>query len=172
MVEKTATVATTDAESGDSLRVYEIGYMVTSSVEEAGLEKIVSAIRGAIEKEGGNFIAEGAPTATKLAYGIAGSVGGKKIIHDRGYFGWLKFEAESSAASALNEFLKAQTDILRHIVFKTVREDTRAKMKAPTLREVRRTDTIKAAPRQAPAEAGAPVSEEDLEKALQDITTD
>jgi len=54
-----------------------------------------------------------------------------------------------------------------------VREDTRAKMKAPTLREVKRTDTIKSSPRRVPTEGStAPVSEEDLEKAIQDITSE
>ncbi len=43
-------------------------------------------------------------------------------------------------------------------------------MKAPTLREVKRTDTIKSSPRH--EEVSAPISEADLEKALQDITTD
>ena len=59
--------------------------------------------------------------------------------------------------------------LVRFIVFQTVREDTRAKIKAPTLREVKRNDVIKAAPRQA-EESAPPVSEEDLEKALKDIT--
>ena len=66
--------------------------------------------------------------------------------------------------------LKANKSILRHIVFRTVREETRARLKTPTLREVKRTDTIKATPRR--EEGSAPVSEADLDKALSDITTD
>jgi hypothetical protein len=55
--------------------------------------------------------------------------------------------------------------------FKTIREDTRAKFKAPQLREVKRTDTIKAAPRKAPeGEEKEAVSEADLEKALETLT--
>ena len=57
------------------------------------------------------------------------------------------------------------------MIFQTVREDTRAKMKAPILREVRRTDIIKAAPHRVEKSA-APISEVDLEKAIQDITTE
>jgi len=175
MVEGSATSA--DEGSADALRIYEIGYTILPTVKEEELEKVVGAIRSGIEKAGGNFIAEGAPSATRLAYSMvarsARGEGAKKSEYDRAYFGWIKFEAKSSTVQALAHSLAQNTDVLRSIVFQTVREDTRAKMKAPTLREVRRTDTIKSSPRRAiPAEEKAPVSEEDLEKALKDITTE
>ena len=175
MVEGSATSA--DEGSADALRIYEIGYTILPTVKEEELEKVVGAIRSGIEKAGGNFIAEGAPSATRLAYGMvarsARGEGSKKSEYDRAYFGWIKFETKSSTVQALAHSLAQNTDVLRSIVFQTVREDTRAKMKAPTLREVRRTDTIKSSPRRAiPAEEKAPVSEEDLEKALKDITTE
>ena len=177
MTDETVTVEA-GAEEAGALRIYEIGYTVIPTVKEEELEGVVGKIRGEIEKVGGNFIAEGAPASTRLAYEISARAtsserGAKKAIYDRAYFGWLKFEAATSAARTLEEALKHNTDILRAIVFQTVREDTRAKMKAPTLREVRRTDTIKAAPRRvAESEGKTPVSEEDLEKALEDITTE
>jgi hypothetical protein len=96
--------------------------------------------------------------------------GDKWASQDRGYFGWIKFEAVVGAAAALEGALKANKNILRHIVFRTVREETRARLKTPTLREVKRTDTIKTTARR--DEESAPVSEEDLDKALSDITTD
>src|SRR3989344_561437 len=174
MDEMTTTVDA--AEEAAVSRIYEVGYMVAPTVKEEELEKVVSAIRGEIEKQGGNFIAEGAPSSLTLAYDIAArrsaeADNARKTFHDKAYFGWIKFEAATTAAQALESALKQKPEILRSIVFQTVREDTRAKMKAPTLREVRRTDTIKAASRHTPTVEGkAPVSEEDLEKALKDIT--
>lgn len=154
-------------------RIYEIGYHIIPTVKEEDLEKVVSEIRSAIEKKGGSFIAEGAPSLTRLSYSmkaLAGA-GDKRVLYDRGYFGWIKFEANIEAVSFLKDTLKTNPNFLRILIWKTIREDTRAKMKPPTLREVKRTDTIKAAPRRAPTEESkAPVSEEDLEKALQDIT--
>ena len=91
--------------------------------------------------------------------------------HQRAYFGWLKFEAPSAAAQALEESLKKSASIIRHIVFRTVREETRAHLKAPQLREVRRTDTIKSTPKRV-EESSAPVSEAQLDKALEDITAE
>ncbi|RJR13585.1 hypothetical protein C4585_01765 [Candidatus Parcubacteria bacterium] len=159
------------------VRIYEVGYTVVPTVKEEDLEGVVGKVRGEIEKLGGNFIAEGAPASLKLAYEFSPrnavtEKGGRKMLFDRAYFGWIKFEAKAGAAHALEEALKHNKDILRSIAFETVREDTRAKMKAPTLREVRRTDTIKSAPRRTETEEKAPVSEVDLEKALEDITTE
>lgn len=160
----------TDTEAG-VLRIYEIGYHIIPTVKEEDVEKVVAEIRGLVEKANGSFIAEGAPALTKLAYPMPAMEGDKHTEHDRGYFGWIKFEAPVGSAYMVNEALKRKSDILRHMVFQTVREDTRAKMKAPTLREVKRTDTIKPAPRRA-EETSVPVSEEDLEKAIQDITAE
>ena len=75
--------------------------------------------------------------------------------------------------AVLNNALKINPNILRFVIWKTVREDTRAKIKPPAMREVKRTDVIKSTPRRAVTEeVAAPVSEEDLEKAIQDITTE
>ncbi|MDB5237936.1 MAG: Ribosomal protein [Candidatus Kaiserbacteria bacterium] len=151
------------------LRIYEVGYHIVPTVVEENVEKAVGDIRSAIEKAGGSFIAEGAPAMTRLAYEMESQVGDKRSYFDKAYFGWIKYEAPVASVAALEEFLKANTSILRHIIFVTVREETRAKIKAPTLREVKRTDTIKSTPRR-PEETSAPLSEVDLDKALLDIT--
>lgn len=150
-------------------RIYEVGYLIVPAVAEENLDKVVTDIRGIVEKAGGSFIAEGAPAMTRLAYDMESREGDKRVQNDRAYFGWLKFEAPVAVVPMLEEALKANPSILRHIVFQTVREETRARIKAPTLREVKRTDTIKTSPRRE-EEVSAPISEVDLDKALLDIT--
>ncbi len=158
----------TDADAA-VLRIYEIGYHIIPTVKDTDAETIVGTMRGVIEKAGGSFIAEGSPALVRLAYPMATMEGEKHVEHDRSYFGWIKFEAPVAIVHVLNEALKNDPQVLRHIIFQTVREDTRAKMKPPTLREVKRTDVIKAAPRRI-EESAAPLSESELEKALLDIT--
>ena len=154
-------------------RVYEAGYHIVPTVTEGDVEKVVGTIRTEIEKLGGSLISEGAPSLMKLAFPMDKREGERHIAHDRGYFGWLKFEAGTQSVAALTEALKMNSSILRSIVFKTLREDTRAKFKAPQLREVKRTDMIKAAPRKAPdSEEKEAVSEVDLEKALETLTAE
>lgn len=152
-------------------RVYEIGYHVSPTTNEGEVEGVVAEVRGVIEKEGGRFLAEGAPSLIKLAYSIEGKMGGKASESDRGYFGWIKFEAPIAAAEALQDWLSAHKGILRSIVFQTVREETRARFKTAVLRDVKRSDILKAAPRQV-EETSAPISEAELEKAISDITSE
>ena len=160
----------TNTETETSLRIYEAGYQISPAVKEEDLEKVVAGIRAVVEKAGGTFIAEGTPALMKLSYGIDALEQGKRVEYDRAYFGWLKFESSLEAADNVRDSLKTDPMILRSLVFTTVREETRARLKAPQLREVKRTDTLKSAPRKAEEAAAAPVSEADLEKALQDIT--
>ena len=172
MTDGTATVvAEHDTEEVAVRRIYEIGYYITPETKEEDLEKIIGGVRSIIEKTGGSFIAEGAPSMTKLAYPMFVREGEKSTEYDRGYFGWIKFEAPIAVAHSLEVALAQNRDLFRFIVFQTVREDTRAKMKAPQLREVKRTDVIKQIPRRV-EETSAPVSEEELEKAIQDITAE
>lgn len=149
-------------------RIYEVGYHIVPTVAEDNLDKVVGDIRALIEKANGTFIAEGAPILTKLSYDMEAREGDKYVRYDRGYFGWIKFEAPVATAHALESSLKTNPNVLRHIVFQTVREETRARIKAPTIREVKRTDTIRTTPRR--EEESAAVSEVDLDKALQELT--
>lgn len=163
----------TETETAGVLRIYEVGYHIIPTVKEEDVEAQVGAIRTEIEKVDGSFISEGAPSLLKLAYPMTTREGEKYLEHDRAYFGWIKFEASPEAAEALNKALIANPAIVRCLVFKTLREDTRAKMKAPTLREVKRTDTIKAARRvEEGATKEAPISEADLDKALEELTVE
>ena len=89
-------------------RIYEIGYHIIPTVKEEDVEKIVGGIRSVIEKSGGSFIAEGAPSLIRLAYPISALAveGEKRVEYDRGYFGWIKFESAISAAPFLIEKFK------------------------------------------------------------------
>lgn len=157
-------------EAGE-LRIYEVGYHIIPTVKEEELDGVVGKIRALIEKAGGSFIAEGAPVQMKLSYPMSIRENERHSEYDHSYFGWLKFEAPVEAALALEKALQADMQILRSIVFRTVREETRARLKLGTLREVRRTDTIKAPVRRV-EEVSAPVSEVDLDKALEELTTE
>lgn len=151
------------------LRIYEAGYHIVPQTKEEDLDAVVAEIRAVVEKAGGTLIAEGAPALLKLAFPMTAREGDKNVEYDRGYFGWLKFEAPTEIVEALKEHFAGTRAIFRSLVFKTIREDTRAKLKAPQLREVKRSDALKpVAVRK--EEAAGPVSEADLDKALETIT--
>jgi ribosomal protein S6 len=170
MAENTVAAENESDTDAAPMRVYEIGYSLVPTKKEDELESVIGEIRGHIEKAGGRFLAEGSPSLTKLAYQISIKRNGKRVDYDRGYFGWIKFEAPVFAAHILEQALKDNADIVRSIVFQTVREETRARFKTQSLREVKRSDVLKAAPRT--EEVSAPVSEEELDKAIEDITAE
>ena len=170
MAETAIAPENTDLSAEESSRIYEVGYHIVPTKKEDEIEGVVAKIRSLIEKAGGKFLAEGAPSLQRLAYLISVKENGKRVDHDRGYFGWIKFEAPMEAAHALEKALSEMSDILRSIVFKTVREETRARFKTSSMREVRRGDVLRTAPRK--EEAAAPVSEEELDKALEELTTE
>lgn len=164
--------ADVSAEADTTVRVYEAGYHILSTVKEEEVEPLVQELRSEVEKAGGSLIAEGAPQLLKLAYSMFVNLGGKHQEYDKAYFGWLKFECTGEGAVAIQEALRAHDNILRALVFKTVREDTRANMRPTVLREVRRTDTIASARRANPDEDKGEVSEEALDKSLEELTAE
>jgi len=168
-VEKEAT----ETAGADETRVYEIGYHILPSVPEENLDDVVAVIRNTIEKASGSLITEGAPQSVKLAYTMYVNRGGTHDKYDSAYFGWIKFEAPAEAALSLGAELKENGQILRYLIFKTVKEETRASVRVPKLREVKRTDTIDSTPRRgAPAEEKEEVSEEALDKSIKELVGD
>jgi ribosomal protein S6 len=154
-----------------SLRIYELGYHIISTVKEDETDRVSTAIRSVIEKAGGSFIAEGAPQNIKLAYPMFVTNEGKRTRYNHAYFGWIKFEVGADKAEGIEAALKANKDVLRSLMFKTVREDTRASARPTGLREVRREGTIKSTPKKGAEGATEEVSEEALDKSIEGIIT-
>ena len=153
-------------------RVYELGYHILPTVVADDLEAEVSTIRSAIEKHGGSFIAEGTPESMNLAYAMFVNNGGKQTKYERSYFGWMKFEMTPEGEEALRAELKSNSQILRFILFLTTREETRAQLQSSqnsVLREVKNTDTLEAKREE---EEGGEVSEEALDKSIDDLVGD
>jgi ribosomal protein S6 len=166
---ETVTTQDTDLDEGPLSRIYEIGYHIVPIVKEEDVETVVSTIRGSIERSGGTFISEGAPVNIRLSYPMSVHKRGKNVDYDRSYFGWIKFEAKPETARVLEDILNRDPEILRSIVFRTIREDTRAHIKTAPLRDIKRTDTLKTVQR---TEESAPVSEADINKAIEELTTE
>lgn len=167
-VKETSVEDTAEETTAEDVRVYEVGYHILPTVQEEELESVVASIRETIDRVGGSLIAEGTPQNMKLAYTMYVSEGGKKTSFDRAHFGWIKFEGEAQTAVALKTALDSNANMLRFLIFKTVREDTRASVRPMTLREVKRTDTIKTTARK-PDEKGGEVSEEALDKSIEEL---
>ena len=104
--------------------VYEVGYHIVPTVSPENLGKEVDAIKAVLGNVGATVISEEAPKMMTLAYEMLKVVGPKRDYFETAYFGWIKFEAQPSAAVELKKALDLSEKVLRFIIVKTIRENT------------------------------------------------
>jgi ribosomal protein S6 len=149
---------------GADARVYEAGFLIVSTVAEGDLGARVTAIRDIIEGNGGKMISDEYPKSLDLAYPMVKVTSNKRAIHHSAYFGWMKFDAEPKGAKAIDSALKADDKVLRHILIKTIRENTIVPKKL--FREKPREEVSR------PADSSEPkpvLSEEELDKTIEEL---
>jgi ribosomal protein S6 len=121
-----------ELESGsDTLRVYEVGYLLLSSIPEEKVPDEVSRIKSFITSAGGTMISGENPEMRPLAYQMEKHIATRNERFDSAYFGWMTFEAAPALAVALKAELDGMESVLRFLIMKTVREVAVAPKKAP-----------------------------------------
>jgi ribosomal protein S6 len=158
-----------EASVSDERRVYELGYLMVSTLSESDREKVLAGLRADVESKGGTFISEGAPAELALAYTMFTRDREKNVPHEMAFFGWLKFEVAAKEAEAIASSARVNKNLIRSLFFETVKEDTRASI-LPTLKDVKRTGTIGTGPRT--EDEKKEVSEAELDKTVDSIVAD
>ncbi len=160
-------------EINDERRVYELGYHMVPTLTEEDLQKEVDSLRSAISELKGNFLSEGEPALIELAYTMYIGDGGKNTAYDKAYFGWIKFDLMPDQLAHLqDEVIADNKNILRHLLIKTVAEDTRAEVNLDELKEVKNDDVLAPAPKVEKAdsvEKSAETPAKDKEEAAKDL---
>lgn len=105
-------------------RVYEVGYLVMPTVNEGDLSKERDALVALITKFKGLVISEGQPQLIDLAYDMSKMINNKKHDYSQAYFGWIKFDVSPDVIEALTADIDAMESLIRHMMIKTVRENT------------------------------------------------
>lgn len=151
--------------------VYEIGYLLASSLQEEGVGTEVASLKGVMEKLGGTLLSEDAPVLIPLAYRVELVRTGRREKYTEGYFGSLKFELSPSAVHDLKEGLEHLEHLIRYLLIVTVKEDTRAPKRL--FQKSESTPSGRPATRFADKDkAKTPVSEEELEKSLAGVVVE
>lgn len=149
--------------------VYEVGFHIVPTVGEDGVGAVVERIRKAIGDV--EFIAEGYPAKTTLAYTIERSLGGKREKYSESYFGWIKFATEArESLPALERALVEMKEVMRSLIIETVREDIMAERRRAVFTSDRLEGQTLEAPKRA-KEEGGPVSEAELDKSIEALTS-
>lgn len=162
--------AEAQASVSDERRVYELGYLMVSTLSEAERETVLADLRTEVSNHGGTFISEGAPVEHTLAYTMFTRDREKNVAHEQAFFGWIKCEIPAAAAETIAAYARAHKKLIRSLFFKTVKEDTRANIIPGTLKDVKRTGTIGTGPRT--EEDKKEVSEAELDKTVDSIVAD
>ena len=155
----------TEEKKTDS-KIYEVGYHIVSSVAEENVPQETEKIKAIILKEGGTIISEEAAKLRPLAYTLKKAEAGSYNKFDKAYFGWVKFEIIEGDVKNIDEALKAETNVLRYILIKTIRENTIFHQKqAPAFveKESSKTKAEKA------DKDGKPASIEEIDKSIEDL---
>ncbi|MEI6396688.1 MAG: 30S ribosomal protein S6 [Candidatus Taylorbacteria bacterium] len=114
-------------ESQDDVRmnVYEIGYLIASSVPEEKVSSEAEAVKSIITKAGASVIAEEIPHLENLAYTMRKkTVSGSYDKYNTAYFGWIKFEVGSNTVESIKKEVEVYPSVLRMLMISTVKENT------------------------------------------------
>lgn len=152
-------------------RVYELGYHIIPAVSEEEAPKEAAAIKELIGQHGGTVFSEEAPKHMTLAYTMYRTENGKKTKFDTAHFGGIKFEMDPANVIKIKEVLDVNKNILRHIIFKTVKENTRAEIRLPQVRIERKPGMTPRTPVRK-EEKSVPVSEEALDKSIEELVVE
>ncbi len=115
----------------DRMQVYEIGYLLVSSIPDEKVGAEVENLKGSLSKKGAEFIGEEAPELKTLAYTMVKKIGPTNHRFDKGYFGWFKFELPAKEIEAIKKSFEENPHMLRMLLINTIRENTYLGKKSP-----------------------------------------
>ncbi len=108
----------------DIVKVYEIGYLLISSIPEEKVLDTVTHLKEILSKKGAKMIADEAATLRPLAYTMTKKIGTQNHRFDEGYFGWVKFELETGEIEGIKKAFESHPSMLRTLLITTVKENT------------------------------------------------
>jgi ribosomal protein S6 len=112
------------ASKTDSSKIYELGYILVSSLPDEKIADEVASLKDLLTTNGAEVISSEDPILIDLAYSMTKVVAAQRQKYSRGYFGWVKFEGEPEALTAIKKVLDLSSTMLRYLIVKTVRENT------------------------------------------------
>lgn len=152
----------------DETQVYEVGYHILPTVLETDLRGEVSKIQSLISASEGSITSEAFPEMVGLAYEIAKKTETKQAKFNRTYFGWIKFEIGQGQLSKIDSELKANPNVLRYLIIKTVKENT---LYIPKVISIRREEVAPESLVSSLEEkiVKTPASEEEIDKSIDEL---
>ncbi len=105
-------------------RVYELGYLLVPTLEEAEVPAVFGNLKELVSSIGGIAISDEMPKMLNLAYPMIKVVANLRHKFKTAYFGWVKFTMDSDKILELKKRLRLDPNFIRFLILKTVKENT------------------------------------------------
>lgn len=110
-------------------QVYEVGYLLVPTLGEEEVPAVYSSLKDLIVSLKGELISDEMPKMMPLAYEMLKVIQNVRNRFNTAYFGWVKFEMDTESVLELKKKLDFDSNIIRFLLVKTVRENTLAPKK-------------------------------------------
>ncbi|MEK7219061.1 MAG: 30S ribosomal protein S6 [Patescibacteria group bacterium] len=111
--------------SGDEkVRIYEVGYLLVPTIDDVDVPVVYGNLKELIISFGGEVISDEMPKMTGLAYSMSKVLANVRHKFNTAYFGWTKFTMDSTKVLELKKHLDLDTNFIRFLIVKTVKENT------------------------------------------------
>lgn len=144
-------------------QVYELGYHILPIVNEEDTVLETNKIKDYLFKVGASIVSEGVPSMRQLAYEMSKNVDGKNLKVHKAYFGWIKFELNTSKVVDFKKFIDLNQNILRYLIVKTVKENTMFTPKVPTFKKEQKEEGFES------VDKTEDVSKVDIDKSIDNL---
>ncbi len=149
----------------DRLSIYEVGYLIVTSIPEEKIPAEADSIKKIITDAGATIVAEEAPYMQPLEYTMRKKmVSGSYDKYDEAYFGWVKFELGTDKIEAVKKAIEVVPSVLRLLVVTTVAENTFLGKRAAAV--VAKSPIVDI---DAEKKGVAPATAEDMDKSIDDM---
>ncbi|PIR85014.1 hypothetical protein COU15_02910 [Candidatus Kaiserbacteria bacterium CG10_big_fil_rev_8_21_14_0_10_45_20] len=113
--------------------VYEIGFHLLPTLEEASVANEVATITEMLNKLNIEMVGERFPVKIPLAYTMDKKIDGTIRHFDEAYFGWIAGVLTATAIEEVKGALDAHPQVLRYLITKTSKDAVLATLNDPSL---------------------------------------
>ena len=152
-----------DEKEAVGTRVYELGYLLVSSIPEEGVPVIYGNLKEMVSSFGGEMISDEMPKMINLAYTMRKVVSNVRSKFDTAYFGWLKFNMDTEKVLELKKKLDLDPNVIRFLILKTVKENTIAAKRFVHRDNRRKMPAVKEG---VEVEMAVPINKEEIDKEI------
>lgn len=113
-----------DEVEGVDPKVYEVGYLLVPTVSMENVPAIYGNLKELVLSLNGEIIADDIPKMINLAYAMQKVINNVRSKFNTAYFGWIKFGMDTLKVLELKKKLDLDSNFIRFLILKTVRENT------------------------------------------------